>query len=41
MSARLVTPLALWLQMRTHGRLHVWLLGGVWMQELRHELPGS
>ena len=35
----IVTPFGMWLQMRTHGHLHVWLLCGVWTQELRHELP--
>jgi len=35
----MVTTFGMWLQMRTHGRLHVWLEHGVWTQELRFELP--
>jgi len=41
MSAPLVTPLALWLQRRTGGTLHVWATPQGWMREVRGELAGT
>jgi hypothetical protein len=34
-----VTTFGMWLQGRTHGRIRVTLLCGVWTQELVAELP--